>query len=619
MPRIAQRTIEDIKQRVSLLDVVSPYVQLKRSGSAWVGLSPFNQEKTPSFYVHPDRGFFKCFSTGYGGDHFRFIQLVENCDFYESIEYLAQRFSIQVEYEGGEGPGREERSLASEIRDIHQAATDFFRQRFLAKDAAGEAIREYWQQARGFAPETAEHWKIGYAPPDGSLLLERLRRDGFSEKAVRESGLFFEKGFSMARGFGRFRGRLMIPIRDSQGREVAFTARQLDSTPEDDPAREAKYVNSPTTPVFSKGDLLFGLDEARREVGAETPFLMVEGQLDAIRCWEVGLKTAVAPQGTGVTEQQMYLLRRYGAPLEVLLDGDRAGQKAALKILPMALKTGLQARFLCLPEGSDPDDLLRSQGASALDGLRAESGSPMRFAVRALLPDAGRADQPARIRALQQAFEMIAEADSAMVETACLEEAARELRLDVPSARQDYERFKRRRRRPASPRSEAAPSDAAATSAEKNGGKPSPLLTDAETDLLWLVLREPGLGESIAHVVEFEWINRDSVAGGVLARILAALLEGMGPASELLNEVLEKPEEWDLVSDLSLRDMPLELPERKANETLRGLFKRHISQRMRSIDQRLANLASPATESADLIREKIELRKQLQNPPTLHS
>src|SRR5690349_19878449 len=181
----------------------------------------------------------------------------------------------------------------------------------------------------------------------------------------------------------------MIPIRDHQGRVVAFTARQTDLTPEDDPAREAKYVNSPETPIFTKGNLLFNLDRARDAAAKGQPFVLVEGQLDAMRCWSVGLKTAIAPQGTAITESQLVLLRRYQSQVECFFDSDNAGQKASLRFLPMALRAGLEVRFLTLAgaEKIDPDLLFLERGLPAYDEVRRGAQTAMSFASRAALPD----------------------------------------------------------------------------------------------------------------------------------------------------------------------------------------------------------------------------------------
>src|ERR1019366_8473313 len=212
------------------------------------------------------------------------------------------------------------------------------------------------------------------------------------EDAIRQCGLFFVRdGAMLALGSlkPRFRGRLMIPIRDHQGRVVAFTARQTTLTPAGDPARAAKYVNSPETPIFTKSQLLFNLDRARTAVGEGRPFVLVEGQLDAMRCWQVGLKTAVAPQGTSITDGQLGLLRRYHSQVECFFDSDAAGQKAALRMLPMAIKAGLEVRFLTLAGDAkvDPDLLFLERGLAAYDEVRRGARSAMAFACGAILPD----------------------------------------------------------------------------------------------------------------------------------------------------------------------------------------------------------------------------------------
>jgi len=362
MPAIKPSCVRDLKLRVNLADVVSRVVTLRKAGGARLkGLCPFHNEKTPSFNVDTDKGFFKCFGCGKAGDAISFVRETEQLNFTEAVEALGQRFSIPIEYEAGSGgPSREERSLRQEIYDLHEHAAEHFHQAFKAQDATGEFMRKLWHEQRKFPLELADEFKIGAADATGSGLGAALLRKKFSEQALRQCGLFFIYDDALLTGAAlrpRFRGRLMIPIRDHQGRVVAFTARQTGLTPTDDPAHEAKYVNSPETPIFTKSNLLFNLDRARSHVSEGHPFVIVEGQLDALRCWSVGLKTAIAPQGTSITEGQLVLLRRYHTQVECFFDSDSAGQKAALRFLPMALKAGLEVRFLTLAGASklDPD------------------------------------------------------------------------------------------------------------------------------------------------------------------------------------------------------------------------------------------------------------------------
>src|SRR5690606_37148687 len=267
MPAIKPTCVRDLKLRINIVDVVSRVATLKKAGSRYKGLCPFHNEKSPSFHVDPDKGFYKCFGCGQAGDIISFVRETEQLSFTEAIEALGQRFNIPVEYEEGSGPSREERSLRQELFDLHELAAEHFHQAFKADTPHGDWMRAYWTEQRRFSPELAEEFKIGLAPPADSSLAAALLKRKFSEDALRQCGLFFvNDGAVLTLGAlkPRFRGRLMIPIRDHQGRVVAFTARQTDLTPENDPAREAKYVNSPETPIFSKSHLLFNLDHARK-------------------------------------------------------------------------------------------------------------------------------------------------------------------------------------------------------------------------------------------------------------------------------------------------------------------------------------------------------------------
>ena len=348
MPFFARDFVTELKSRVNILDVVAPYVSLKRTGSSWKGLSPFKEEKTPSFTVQPDKGFFKCFSSGEAGDAISFIQKVENLDFQEAVEYIANRFNLPLRYEENahQGTSHNQVSEKKKLLNAHELASSWYRRRFLDETPEGEFIRDYWTMERGFSLELAEEFGIGFAPPDCSALVNVFADKDLAPEVLEKTGLFFERR-RKSNLMPRFRGRLMIPIRDTQGRIVAFTARQLSVTPENDPTREAKYVNSPETPIFSKSNILFNLDKARPNIRENDRFLLVEGQLDAIRCWERGVKTVVAPQGTAFTEGQAYLMRRYDpAGVDCLLDGDEAGRKAALRMLPIFIKTSIEPRFL---------------------------------------------------------------------------------------------------------------------------------------------------------------------------------------------------------------------------------------------------------------------------------
>ncbi len=605
MPSIKSESIRNLKDRVSIVDVVSPVVSLKRAGSQMRGLSPFNQEKTPSFFISPDKGLYKCFSSGKAGDIISFVMETERLNFVEAVESLARRFNVPLEYDAGYKP--EERSLRQEIFDLHEYATDYYHQCFLADDATGAFARTYWSRDRGFPAKLAAEFKIGISRPTG-VDLARTLGDQFTDQALQQSGLFY--GRPGGRLYDRFRGRLMIPIRDHQGRVIAFTARQLELTPADDPSRDAKYVNSPETPIFVKGSVLFSLDRARMAVDDDTPFLMVEGQLDALRCWEVGLKSAVAPQGTGVTETQLALLRRYQPVVECLLDGDAAGQKAALRLIPLALKTGLEVRFLTLQPGQDPDTLLREKGPSALEDLRAGTVDTIAFACRSILPDPATASPLDKARASRSIFEIIANSASDVAKSGYLQEAARHLNISPLALESDFGTFSRIR------------PYGSGNQQEKTATLPTSLFTGrfpcAEEDLIQLLLEHPEYGPPLSSALNHEWIDKKRLPGRLLDRFLAQFEHETWPGPEEVDTLLEDEEEKRYIASLQFDKLEMESPEKIANNGITRILTRYCQPKIREIELEIARKREKFdAEVIALLKKVQELRRLKSSPPKL--
>jgi len=615
MPAIKPTCVRDLKVRVNIVDVVSRVVSLKKAGARFKGLCPFHQEKSPSFHVDADKGFYKCFGCGKAGDVINFIQDTEQLTFVEAVETLGQRFNIPIEYEEGSGgPSPAERSVRKEIFEIHQVAAEYYHQTFKASGVTGDFMRTYWLNQRRFPMELADEFKIGAAEPNDGLAATIWKKK-FSEEALRQSGLFFIRdGTLLTVGAmkPRFRGRLMIPIRDHQGRVVAFTARQTELTPSDDPAREAKYVNSPETPIFVKGHLLFNLDGAHSHVGEGRPFLLVEGQLDALRCWQVGIKTAIAPQGTAITESQLNLLRRYHPEVECFFDSDSAGQKAALRFLPMALKSGLEVRFLSAAGGAkvDPDVLFLERGAAAYEELRKTALSGIAFASRSILPAPDKASAEQKARASQALFEIIAAAESEIVRSEFFAEAARYLRLPVATLHNDFEQFKRRQRAPNAP----APAKSGTIT---HVSAPTAPRTDqtSEHHLLLLCLHFEHLGKPLSRQLPHDWIDTSHPAGALLNRFLGEFEQDTWPGRDHLEGLLETPEEKALVTSLLFDTPKLEDPVKVANEGLRKLRTRALDPRLRQIELALATHAADSNVDAiSLIKERTKIQQQLRSP-----
>ena len=609
MSRVSQRSIDDLRSRLNIVEVVERHVKLQRSGRNFKGLSPFNNEKTPSFYVEPAKGVYYCFSSNKGGDSIRFTMEVENLQFHEAVEVLAERFNIALEYEAG-GPTKEDRSLRRELIDLHEHATQWYHEQLMAADPLAAEVRDYWTGKRRFSLDVARDFRIGFAPPRDDGLMRLLLKKAYSVEALRQCGLYFAReGDDEPRRFmPRFRGRLMTPIREpSQGSVIAFTARVLPCTPEDDRSRDAKYVNSPETPLFKKSHMVFNLDRAQKPArDSEAGFLMVEGQLDAIRCWTSGFTTAIAPQGTAVTENQLYLLRRHNQRLQVVLDGDGAGQRAALRVLPMALDAGLEPVFVTLPPGADPDSLLADGGPPALQELADHPAGPMAFACRALLPNARTATAHERAEAMKHIYEIVQKAASEVIRVEYLREASERLGVDFDAARRDFSRSLLSSR-----------PNARAASEQAQIPNPPERLTLLEADLFCLILQHEELGRRVSEVIDDKWVDSDTVEGRLLGRLLWDLREGSCDGVKAFVSSLDDEAEHQSACGLAIKASTLEVddPQRHAQRLLQRMFVRYRARRMGELDGRMANAPEHNADITHLLKEKIELQRTIKHPP----
>lgn len=634
VPIISKKSIEEIRSRADIVAFIGDYTNLRRSGSKWKGLSPFTDEKTPSFFVDPDKGFYYCFSTGQGGDIFKFLMARENLSFAESVERVASRFGITIEYE--KGGSHADRTLRGELFDIHEFAAGYFSEKFREDTSISAAVRNYWVQNRGFEIETAKSFRIGFLPSGGSrAFAEALVRKGFSVKALAESGIFVgtERSGEPARWLSRFESRLIVPIADIQRRIIAFTARKIPGiTPDDGRGmNEAKYINSSETAIFHKGSTLFNIDKAKdfyanhradADGGAatrETPFVLVEGQLDAIRCWECGIRSAVAGQGTGITETQLQLLRRYSDRLDCFLDADAAGQKAALRLAPIAFKTGLDLRFLSVPGGKDPDEFLLKNGAGAIPVIRESAVSAITFVAQKFFPFGAKLTPAQRQSALEAVFEIISASPSEVFCSDCLVKLAQIAGLDRLAVERDFSRFRASRQADERARVGYAASPAP-VKAPDAGNSP---LTTAEEDVLILALNHDEIAPLFANVIPPDWLDSGACAGRLLNRIFAEISEGEWRGANSIHGLLETDEDRDFVArirngfDRGDTEISREELESRANECLKGLCAKACERERRALDLRIGKLSSDSPELLECQRRRIELRRISKNPPRI--
>ncbi|QQR89771.1 MAG: DNA primase [Myxococcales bacterium] len=372
---ISESKIAEIRERTDILAIVGEYVNLKRMGASSKGLCPFHAEKTPSFYVHPDRQFFHCFGCGVSGDVFSFMMRMENRSFPEVAEQLAERSGIELPVMDPHKSAQEARQKSQKDRwyALIEDAAGFYMTQLKEHQLAVYAKSEL--KKRGVDSELATQFRLGYAPAGWRSLVEFLSARGHSLADAEMLGLIVSKrGFSEKEGeknafYDRFRHRLMFPISDSHGRIVAFSGRMLENPPGTEDKQQspaAKYVNSPDTPLYKKGNLLFGLHEARVAVRRAQKIVLCEGNFDLLALHQAKIPFAAAPLGTALTESQAKLIRRFADTVILLFDADAAGAKAVQAAFPILSASGLNAKVVALPPGSDPDSFVREHGAEAL-------------------------------------------------------------------------------------------------------------------------------------------------------------------------------------------------------------------------------------------------------------
>ncbi|HAM50880.1 MAG TPA: DNA primase [Nitrospiraceae bacterium] len=356
----AERLVEELRARLDIVDVISDYIELRRSGRNYKGLCPFHSEKTPSFMVSPEKQLFHCFGCGIGGNSVNFVMKYENLSFHESLRLLAKKAGIDLKgfRSGDQGDSREK------LIEVVAEAAKVFATNLKKTDAACSYVRE-----RGITDETVRAFSLGYAGKDWHFLSRFLRNKGFADALILQSGVVSsgEKGI-----YDTFRDRIMFSIFNAQGEIIAFGGRVMDDS-------QPKYVNSPDTPLFKKGEILYGLHRAKEGIREKGYAIITEGYFDVIVCNQYGFTHTVAPLGTALTSGHLQKLKRFTKRVVLVFDGDEAGKSAAKRSIPLLLEQGFAAKVLLLPEKDDPDSFLRREGPLPFSKLLSMSRSAIDF------------------------------------------------------------------------------------------------------------------------------------------------------------------------------------------------------------------------------------------------
>jgi DNA primase catalytic core len=343
MARIKDESVEAVKAVANIVDLVETRTRLRKVGGRYTGLCPFHEERTPSFSVSPDRGTYHCFGCGVGGDAISFVRETEGFDFVGAIEWLADRFHVELEYEQTSPQSDARRRLRERLFAVLEQATAFYERTLWESEQAG-SVREY-VASRGLGEAVCREFRLGLSPA-GATLAVKAADKGYTRQELAEAGLITRRGSDY------FQRRLMFPVADVRGRVIGFQARKLY---DDDPLR-GKYVNSPESDLFRKSNVLYGLHLARAAISKQDRAVVVEGNTDVIALRQAGLEPAVASMGTALTERQLKELARLTTRVYLCFDADAAGEEATLRGMELAIRTGLEVRVVALPNGEDPAD-----------------------------------------------------------------------------------------------------------------------------------------------------------------------------------------------------------------------------------------------------------------------
>ncbi|MBN1458178.1 MAG: DNA primase [Armatimonadetes bacterium] len=581
--------LEEIRRRANIVDLVSPHVRLRKAGRRLVGLCPFHQEKTGSFTVDPEEGLWHCFGCKAGGDIFRFVEMIEKVDFKEAVELLARRLGLP--------PPTQEDSVRARARnrllELHEHVAKLFHSALKGK--AGGQARSYLRE-RGVSEKAINEFQLGYAPDSWDALLTKLEKQGYSGKELARAGLAVPRreggGF-----YDRFRNRLIFPIRDVSGRVIAFGGRAL---AED---QQPKYLNSPETPLFSKGRVLYAFDQARYPMAEAGRAIIVEGYLDAISCHEAGFRETVATMGTALTSEHVNLLRRRTDALVLAFDSDSAGLAAALRGRELFARASLDVRVVTMPEGMDPDNVIRDRGTEAFHHLVDDAEPMLEWEMGRLLSKAE--DERGKMKALRDAVAVLAQVSAGVEREYYIEWLARRASADAPDHLQSMEAAIRAELRSQSSRSQgvARRSETGSPRSDEAGKEAPerPIAGRLPRSVLAAFVQHGDLTSQYLPMLETSDFPDESQK--VVFGAMAALVDRDEPINAEAVRRAVGEEARGLLAELALAEIPEERVDRFLSQAVGRLVESRLRRRRRALNEQL--IQAKTDEERDSVRREL--------------
>ena len=585
-------TLEQIRAASDIVDVIGSYLPLKRAGANFVALCPFHKEKTPSFNVNSHRQIFHCFGCHKGGDVFAFVQEYENITFPEAVRRLAERAHLPLEFE--KEPGQQKnRFLKETLLQIHEQITQRW-QAALANEAAGQIARDYLKR-RGVSDEAVKLFRLGHAPDTWDDTVNWARNKNYELAMVEQAGLILRKEGS-DHYYDRFRSRLIFPIGDEQGRVIGFSGRVLG-----DDEKAAKYVNSPETPIFTKGRVFFGLDKSKRALLDAGYAVVCEGQLDLIACYMAGVHNVVAPQGTALTAEHARILKRYVDEVVLCFDSDTAGRNAAIRALDDLLASGLAIRVAAVPAPHDPDSFIKESGGAAFQQLISRAEGFFDFYLNHLCATNDVGQDKGRLGVVRAMREALHKTGNAVLADTYAQKTAQRLGVAVEAVRSEFKKVR------SSQKVEAA--------ADAPAGAPQPQARPSTPEfwLLKLLLLDDELPDCAVAHLDLNWVQHAAVRQIISAR-LAARPDGRWPSATTLLTELDDATARSLVTEAVSEQREIPNRSQQLADIMKRLRDQFVDRRLAHLAQRMNQPDSPDSDRIELLKQQQALRQLKQQP-----
>lgn len=622
MAHIPPEVIDQVRMQADIVDVIQSYIPLKKMGRDFKACCPFHNEKTPSFVVNQQRQWYHCFGCGKHGNVITFVMERENVDFPNAVTMLARKYQIYIPEDtswrdrprDGAAPQEPRINFKERLYMLHEKMQMWFAARLTENPSS--PVAEYLK-TRQLPPEIIERFGIGASVDKWDAGMNYACREGFTEEELVTAGIAIRTDDTPPKIYDRFRNRLMFPIWNEQGRVVGFSARTIEKD-----FKGAKYVNSPETPVFKKGRILYALHLARQEMGKKGFAILCEGQLDVIAMHRAGHTNSVAPQGTAFTEEQATMLKRYADGLYLAFDSDSAGTKAVFRAAELALPRGFALKVVRFPGGKDPDELLRNSGAGAIDGAVDGARDFFDFAL-AYLNEQNGVTPGGKAATAEQMLQFISVLESEAAKAAYISWLSEQMRLDQGSLQHEMSRvISKRNRESMYPRPKP----------EEQAVKPAAPLRDPEElryhkalfEMLGCILADEYAAEIVSRELSADLLDASGYARAIDDVIQAKMLDEWADAPARILERCGEQEIPKELSELLMREPPAgPLPKRYVHRTLKDCLKIinlcRLNMQIREKMEEMKTLPPGDPRRSELAKELLELSRRRACAYTTHN